>query len=502
MLIRHGITAFVALLSLSLIIFLLHLYKPSNASATGLIESFAAKGVHPCPDQLEWLKPLDLTYPIRYAQRDIVVKPTSGAKRLSLTKVSAPLFPNFQTIDLTDTSKAQLRNCKEPLFLDIPQFTKDVDASHISIGISTTIKRLEDSIPSLLRWLKNTHAKLYVIIIENDKMPEGAKEAFHPADPKRVADVQKRMRDSGIDVTIVQPLAKHDYFSQRYFSLVRVMYKHRDPKTKWLALADDDTFFLSMSSLVDTLSAFNTSQPHYVGALSEDWWSVTRYGLMAFGGAGIFLSLPLAEAIDAKYDDCQERSKTSAGDIRLRECIYWHTQTKLTSLRALHQVDIDQDLSGLYESGQPILSLHHWKGRGPDGKGYRLPTMHLVADVCGGTCFLQRWQFGKDMVLTNGFSVATYPKDHLKRMEVDKMEETWGEPTAVEGSFNRGTDHSLGPTRPKLKLGEEKIQYLLLDSAVTESGVRQTYFRSGAEGELDTVLDLHWVDRAQAVVPG
>ena len=501
MLLRNGIATFICLLSVSLIIFLVRLYRPDTASSPEWIPSFPGHSVRPCRDQLEALKHLDLTYPIRYAHRDIVVNPTSGAARLSMTKLATSLFPDFQTVDLTDNSNVELHNCKDPLVLDVPIFPKGpIDASHLSFGISTTIKRLDSSIPSLLRWLKDTHAKLYVILIENDDMPPDAKESFHPADPKQMADLQKRMRDLGLDVTISSPLTKHDIFSQRYFSLVKVMYNNRDPKTQWISLVDDDTFFLSMPSLVKTLSTFDPKQQHYVGALSENWWSVTRYGFMAFGGAGIFLSIPLAEIIDAKYEDCQERSKTSAGDIRLKECIYWHTRTKLTNIPDLHQIDIDNDLSGIYESGVLPLSLHHWKGGGPDGKGYPLSSMHLVADVCGD-CFLQRWQFEGDLVLTNGFSIATYPKGNLKGMEIDKMEETWNQLGTVEKSHNRGGDHSLEPTRPKLKLGEEKIQYRLLESVVVEGGVRQSYFGSGSDGELDTLLQLIWLHRPEAEMP-
>lgn len=323
-------------------------------------------------------------------------------------------------------------------------------------------------------------------------MPDDSKDRYNPADSQEMSDLQSRMRGLGLDVSIVPPLSKRDWFSQRYFSLVRVMYEHRQPTTQWISLIDDDTFFLSMPSLVEKLSEFDPHKQYYVGALSEDWWSVTRYGLMGFGGAGVFVSIALAEIVNSKYEDCQERSHTSAGDIRLRECITWHTSTKLTNIIDLHQIDIHNDLSGIYESGRLPLSLHHWKGGGPDGKGYPLHTMHLVADICGD-CFLQRWQFGSDMLLVNGFSIATYPKGGVKQLDLEKMEETWDHPSVVEGSVNtNGVDHSLGPTRPKLDLQTEKIQYRLLDSAVVDGAVRQVYFRKAPDGDQDSILELLW----------
>ncbi len=35
---------------------------------------------------------------------------------------------------------------------------------------------------------------------------------------------------------------------------------------------------------------------------------------MGFGGAGIFLSIALAEVMDANYDDCRKYSDTGSGD--------------------------------------------------------------------------------------------------------------------------------------------------------------------------------------------
>jgi len=41
---------------------------------------------------------------------------------------------------------------------------------------------------------------------------------------------------------------------------------------------------------------------------------------MGFGGAGVFLSIALAEVMDANYDDCRRYSDTGSGD---GECSFW-----------------------------------------------------------------------------------------------------------------------------------------------------------------------------------
>ena len=428
-----------------------------------------------------------------------MINPTTNMKRASLTKLDKSFFPDFQTIDLTKDSKIELKHCAEPLVLDVPASKKEPsDASHIIFGMSTTLKRLDDSIPQLLRWLPNTHARLFVIVIESERVdtPEEQEDIEAvAADPMQKEALQSKMRDLGMDVTLVEPLGLQDSFSEKYFSIAKIMYDNRNEKTLWTSLLDDDTFFPSVSAILSMLSKYDPHEKHYVGALSEDWWSVAHYGMMAFGGAGIFLSKALAEILANNYQLCKESTNTSAGDIRVLECINLLTDTKLTNERDLHQIDLDGDLSGFYESGRLPISLHHWKTRGGghdiNGKGVSLPKMHLVADVCGD-CFLQRWQFGDDMVLTNGYSISFYPNGRLKSMNMEAAEETWAETAVVEGSFNRGVAHSLAPLRPKLVLDDEKIQYRLIDSAVVEGGVRQSYLRQGVGEDIDSLLEIFW----------
>jgi hypothetical protein len=495
-----SLIAFLCLLCLSSVALVRHLYVRQGATVAEWLPALKGHPVNPCPDKLDWLATLDLTYPIRYAHRDILVNPTLDCKRASITKVAASLFPDFQTIDLTDDPKIELQHCAKPLVLDVPAFAEaPSDASHLIFGISTTLRRLDESIPQLLRWLPGTHAKLFVIVIESERVgaTEGQEETpAIKADPKQKDELQSRMRGLGMDATLFDPLALQDIFSEKYFSLVKIMYDNRNEKTQWVNLVDDDTFFPSMPAVVSMLGRYDPSEQHYIGGLSEDWWSVTKYGMMGFGGAGVFLSVTLAEVLASNYQLCKETSYANAGDIRVMECIHLLTDTKLTSQRNLHQVDLDGDLSGIYESGRLPLSLHHWKTKGNGGKGYNLPVMHLVSDVCG-ECFLQRWQFGKDMILSNGYSIATYPNKKLKELHLMEMEATWGEPTVVDGSDNHGIDHSLAPTRPALTLDEEKIQYKLIDSAVVEGGVRQSYLHKGLAGDIDSLLELFWMEKKE-----
>lgn len=471
---------------------LVHFYfRTSPAPPQDSVAPKGSKQQDPCRQRLGRLKDLNVKFPIKYARRDIKVRPQLGAQRPSVTNVDEPLFPKLQIVD--PGKDPILEHCMPPLSLEVSPFPKkeSVDASHVLFGMSTLLSRLEGSIPFLERWLAHTGANLFVIVVnsEEDRKP----------DKKKMSKLQSHMRDLGIKATLVGPLDEQDDMPLRYFSLVKLLYSKRDKGTQWIGIVDDDTFFPSMHSLINTLGNYDSRLQQYVGGISEEWWSVVLYGLMAFGGAGLFLSLPMAAMIDSEYQACREQSSSSAGDMRIHECIQWHSHVKLTPIPGLHQMDMGGDLSGVYESGWRPLSLHHWKADWWDDQRREnwvpLDVMHLVADVCG-ECFLQRWHFGEDTVLSNGYSIATYAKG-ITNEELQKPEHTWLGPRPVPDTFNPGYVHSIGTIREPLKLEEEKIQYMFLDAQLVDGGVRQYYLHKGLGDELDTLVELFWNGKAE-----
>lgn len=471
---------------------------PPTPPGTGLGQHYPPKPAI-CESPPDWLKELDIPFPVKYARRDIVVKSSPQAQRASITKVDEPLFGDLQEVDPTDEKQASLAHCMPPITLDVPAFPNTpTNASHILFGVATSLDRLEASIPFFQRWLAFTNARMFVIVTgPDDSKP----------DPQRMGDMQSHMRDLGLLVTLVEPLHKKDTNIDRYFSLVKILYANRNKNTRWLCFVDDDTFVTSMTALVSALDKQDSTQQRYLGTLSEEWWTVTIYGLIGMGGGGIFLSLPLAEVLDTNHDDCRKHSHMDFGDHKIYECIARHTDTRLTMLPGLYQIDIHGDRSGIFESGRQILTLHHWKegywdehGEGPDGirhqRWFPMDEMSLVTDVCDG-CYLQRWQFGTDIMLTNGYSISVYPKGELMKphneSRFDLTEHTWVDPMTVENSTNPGWDHYVGPLRPALKLEEEKIPYRFLAGMAVDGGVRQYYRHLGKDGEMDTLIELFWI---------
>ncbi|KAM3078622.1 hypothetical protein ACMFMG_006492 [Clarireedia jacksonii] len=453
-------------------------------------------------ETLKWLEKYNLSYPLQYASRDIVTKPGNGS-RPSTTVVDQPLFDSLETIELEALEIPRAVNrCSEAITLDVPRAPPHkIDASHMIFGLQTTMKRLRETKKHLARWLPNTGARLFAIVIEN----EGKL-----ASKSSMAKLQKEFRKEGMAVTIMSPVKKKDFFNQRYFSLIPVMYANRDAKTQWIVIMDDDTFFPSFRALIDELAHHDHTLPQYIGGISEDWDAVRTYGLMAFGGAGVFLSLPLARTVWEHNNECKNSMRFTSGDTLVMDCIYMHSSAQLTPIPGLSQIDLNGDHSGFYENGRRVLSLHHWKAGSVTLYPYEMEKMHLISEVCD-ECFLQRFQFSSDVVLTNGFSVAKYPDQSLNRgvdsnpgdlsyeddrnaIDLRRTEVTWDKK-------DMEVFHSLAPTRPPLDK-QQKRSWTFLDSFLVEDGkaVRQVYVRREIQGEgghaseKDEVLVLNWRD--------
>lgn len=230
-----------------------------------------------CPQQLDWLEELDgvedLRWPLKYTRRDIIVRSTPWVEHQSLRKSSNALLPSFQELDSPYDQRLQTANCLPPLTLDVPVTSKP-DASHILFGGASNLARIEESIPFYERWLAYTGARMIISVVgPDDTMP----------DPAHMKDLQMRMRSQGMAVTLIPPLQPKTSFVHRYFSLVKTMYESVDEKTKWLGFVDDDTFIVSMNALVQMLAKHNAEEQHYLGVLSEEWWTVAAYGLVGMG---------------------------------------------------------------------------------------------------------------------------------------------------------------------------------------------------------------------------
>jgi hypothetical protein len=409
-----------------------------------------------------------LEYTKRYVQtsrQDIPRKSVTG------------LGQNFlvDAVKVVDVNKQyQAETCPEPLVAPVTKspFPSNADASDFMFGVSTTYKRFVDLRTSPINewsyWLTdgngNSNGGKLVLLLLNATEPE-------------LEDAYTKLAAVGIDVDVYQADASL-IMAVRYLALAPKLYEHPERKTKkWLVICDDDTFFPSFHAIADKFAEYDHEKPMYVGTFSEDVNNIQRHGSQAFGGAGVFLSVPMAKIITEKYPSCKTEDKIMQantgwgpqGDILLRKCIYENSEVRLTLLNDLWQLDLFGDPSGFYESGIKPLSLHHYRG----GIWHVAHPWHYtkVASVCGEDCTLQRFQTADDFVIANGFSVAYYPRGI--DFDLGQFEATF-RPAPDNKGWN--LDFMMGPQRQSLHKTGRKISWDLQEATVNEDGsVSQVY---------------------------
>ncbi|KAF9883781.1 hypothetical protein FE257_002811 [Aspergillus nanangensis] len=417
-----------------------------------------------CEPDFDLLKRLDIHKLNKYTRREMIAVPSSDAALPMRQTLNIPLFekktPSHED-HLADQQSQDDCLIPRPVAVQVPRPPKNVDASHIDFGVATTLDRLNESVDAFAHWAAYTRTRIFALIEHDDRTPE----------------VQAKADAMGINLYITE---SNEEYQRRYFSLVSHLGQNMRPQTQWSCIIDDDTFFLSMPALVKALGKYDSNESMYIGGLSESIPQIGAFGLMGFGGAGVFLSRPLLQQISEPevFEACQNMDFT--GDRRISLCVYQHTSTRLTIDHRLHQLDIMGDVSGFFEAGRPPpLSVHHWKS----WFHMDMAKVSVVSDLCGDDCLLRQWQFADGYILTNGFSIIKYsnsvdPNDRT-------MELTWeGQNGAVHESYL----HEMGPLRSK---DWEKISYLLEESVHVGNFVHQWYvYRNPEKG--DEIFELIW----------
>lgn len=421
---------------------------------------------------LTHLEKHDLTPEFRYSRREIRTKHFDG-KRKTLTKINEPLFNTPRTLDVEELwNRNATINVQPPLTLEVPSSPK-VDTSIISFGIATTAARLPAAFPNLEHWLSNTSSPLHVIVADS--------EGNEPA------DLESQLQDRAIRANIANTSLP---FSKAYFSLIRELYESRTPETRWIVLIDDDTFIPSLPALLNHLAAtYDPTRELIISAETDNIDQIRIFGIQPFGGGGIFLSVPLAASLSKPeiFESCMN-STSNQGDQITNECLEAYSPVRPTFDVGLNQMDIHGSFyepAGYFESGRPMLTIHHWRS----WFHIDMPAVARVSKACGDEGILMRWLFDGDVVLSNGYSVAEYPKG-ISDEELRGVELTWSD-------AKKKYIHRIGPLRENLGI-DRKRALGMVETVVLEEGVRQTYLElaeeeDGKPVEMDKVVELLWL---------
>lgn len=410
-----------------------------------------------CEIDHDRLAALDVLKVAQYTRREIVVDMT-GEPVPYKQRLDQPFFPKSKGTGETDGC-----TISSPVSLTVPQPRKLADASHIDFGVATSVERLNESLDAFAHWAGYTRTRMFALI-ETDRSDNG------------IRDVKAKADALGINLHITE---SDDDYLHRYFALIPLLNEHARETTQWGCVIDDDTFFLSMPRLVDALAKYDHTTSMYIGGLSESIPQIATFGMIGFGGAGVFLSKPLMNEITNVYDECSAMDFT--GDRRIAICVYRYTQTRLTVDHRLRQLDLMHDASGFFESGrEPPLTVHHWKS----WFHADMPKLSVIAELCGDSCLLRQWHFSDGWILTNGFSVIKYHAD--PDANDITMEQTWD---AHNGANDESYLHELGPLRRK---DEDKKSFHLVDAVVVDSNHAIQWYVMRDPKNGDQVLELSW----------
>jgi hypothetical protein len=414
---------------------------------------------------ISYLQRHNISATFTYARRSIRTKHFEGDRPI-LTTINETLFPDPRIIRNDDLSAQGITELP-PLTLRIPTSPK-VDTSIMSFGIATNIPRLKDSIPQLSHWLSNTSCPLAVVSPPDDSTLSVSSTIQSPP--------------ISINLTVTNSTLP---FPKAYFSLVKHLYDSRTSKTQWLVLVDDDTFIPSLPYLVSHLSStYDANKLQLIAAMSDDLDQIRTYGLIPFGGGGIFMSLPLAALLSSPevYEKCVANPKDQ-GDQIFNDCINLYTDVKPIFDHGLNQMDINGSPDGYFESGRRMLTVHHWKS----WFHVNVPLAGRVARVTGDEGVFMRWRFEKGVVLSNGFSIVDYGEG-IGEVDLWKVEKTWN---GKDGKWV----HHIGPLREKVEEGKKKSYRLVEAELLVGKGLRQIYLYKATEeeGGVDRVLELLWL---------
>ncbi|KAL7788595.1 glycosyltransferase family 31 protein [Trichoderma ceciliae] len=440
--------------------------------------------VKSCPPDLDYLrrKEYGLTRNVVFRKRCFRgVYSNETNRRDSVSNLDRPLLGSRADIlDLDDQcniisssgSLDQARSC-EHIPLQTPEPFPKANLSNVIFGVATTLSRLQGSVPQFSHWLSGTGALFLAIIVDESVTDDS------------LASLELMYGSHDINLAAIRPWNCSFDVNEQHFAIIRDLNDYSGQETQWAVIIDDDTFFPSPYSIAQLLASYDPAVPAYIGGLSESRGAVEYFGAMAYGGAGIFMSMSLVQQLDSHVEDCLTESLTREGDGLLNNCIHNYTRAELTAIPGLHQLDMRGDLGGFYESGTFPLSLHHWKSwhQAPVDK------MAKVANFCG-ECFLQRWNFDGDTILANGYSISVY-EDGISQADLDLMEGTW------EAAM--GYESVMGKMRDKVEDGKKK-SYRLIDAEEVDGNLRQVFVHHGSsdldeDGEeevMDEVVEIWW----------
>ncbi|KAF4587363.1 glycosyltransferase family 31 protein [Ophiocordyceps camponoti-floridani] len=352
--------------------------------------------------------------------------------------------------------------------------TDETDASDFLFGVSTSYHGLADGNWAVLRawarWL--THRA-------SESNGGGLVVLLDRATDRQLQEVDDRFKAVGLDAYLLstdEPMS----MARRYHELVRIFKTYgatlaaTGKRKTWFALVDDSVFFPGLTSLRQRLASYSPDHELYMRLPPDEQGPNGGAMLMTRRAVDRVPSLPCSEL------PSEMPARPKRWDVLLRECIEQRAGQDVVVFPTPvdRDDDDDDDDDESLTASQPLILRD-----GP--QSFDVGMAHLVTDVCGEACFMQRFLFRDDWLLVNGVSISHHPSG-LKRH---------GHPHHPHRHHHHRHPRRHIPGRHRL--------WRLLDSTSGSDGsVWQAYLKRGrdddgereAEGAdgIDSVIVLIW----------
>ncbi|KAJ6444586.1 glycosyltransferase family 31 protein [Purpureocillium lavendulum] len=402
------------------------------------------------------------------------------------------------------------------------------DASEFLFGISTSYERISAGdwtmVRAWQRWLtkskKTSNGAGLVLMLDQ-------------VTDKQQRTVDDKLHDAGIDAYVMStdvPMS----MARRYYELVRILKTYSatlaasGQRKRWYGVVEDSVFFPSIPYLRSRLARYDSNDQLVIGLPSEraDWQEEANDdgGTITTSGGGVLLltreavsRIPRLPCLERDAGEDPVRPKR--WDEILKKCMKKAAAMDMHIIPSLYSPrDEPTELHvASHETGARPLVLHDYQRR------YRIDVAmaHLVTNVCGEPCFMQRYLFHDNWVLVNGVSISEHPdglelqhkKDHHRKFE-DEDEDQDQDQDQEDQEREKGRrprpritgqlviDDKDDVQRVPLTWAGRRNVWALLDSAVASDGaVWQAYLRKGTRGstpmaegaeEMDSVIVLIW----------
>ncbi|KAK4178185.1 putative glycosyltransferase [Triangularia setosa] len=408
--------------------------------------------------------------------------------------------------------------------VDVPREEKG-DPAEVLFGVASTYERVSrDDFEIVRDWagFLTNHSAGRERKEKRRSNGAGLLLALNKATEAQVIEVKARLWQAGIDGTVFAVEERTGKDSDRYKGGVYAQLFQRllmsrfgkgevgaGKARRWFAVVDERVFIPDLRKLVWEMDTRFEERGEWLMGLpteQKDWKEDEDGKQLTYGGGAVMMSPSVLDTVGQLM--CFQAGGKGGGDEAtidsnwgeaLYKCLEQERYIKMQVLVGGGGYLPAQNSQGQETSGRPLVMHSDGESFSSPGKG------HLISNICGEECYLQRFLFADSWALINGHSITAYPR----RIEIQTSSKKM---TQQKGPLNKGGGSkvaekvvvhsvSVGEEQKIVWRGGKTKTWRLIDAEVRDDGkeVWQAYVNGRGIGskeeeksDVDSVIVLVW----------